>query len=361
MALENAATLCGSPEARALHEALDGATGDARAPERGSAVYEDKGWIVLRDGWVGDRASHFMMSAVRPPTNHGHWDMGSFTLFARGRDFIGDPASHIYNGYHDAERRGYLYSMGAHNTLTVDDDELISYRELYRTWRSPITPCSVAAWSLGEKADFVTVYHDGYAPKRHVREVLFRKGRYWLVLDYLSGEDHNGAPDPWTHTIRRFVHFSFGVRAVVEDGVVVAESSGEALTLAPSESADMELDIAKDRILEPERRKLGVAETPDVLTIRGKARGPTVMALLIVPHAADERPPVAVRAAAVGDSVRVGIETPEGADVWETRTLTAPDGPAEKGSGEVVNVLTTPGGTFLMPAAWSERARFEFA
>ena len=372
-ALENAAALCGSAEAKALREALweapprlpgalreDYEACGESMPERQSVVYEDKGWIILRDGWLGDEASHFVMSAPRPPFNHGHWDMGSFVLYARGRPFIGDPAGEIYNGYHDAERRGYLYSMGAHNVLTVDDDELISKRALYPIWTGKPPTCVIAGWRMGDDADFVTIYHDGYSregflPNRHVREVLFRKHAYWVILDHLT----EGGPAGWIHTIRRFAHFCFGVSARVHDGVVTAANEGEALTIVPSEAADTEMIVSKDCMLEPERERFGADELPDVLELRHKTPRPAVMAFLIYPHSADEAPRLSVEVLDPCAPARIRIETPLGIDVWETYTLTNPDGPAEAGSGRIVNTLTASGEAIAMPAQWTERTRFE--
>jgi hypothetical protein len=376
--LENAAALCADAEAKGLRCALPYGSGleisrslhgdyrscETHLPPVRSAVYEDKAWIVLRDGWHGPDASHFLMSAPRPPYNHGHWDMGHFVLFTRGQSFIGDPASHIYNGYYDAERRGYLYSMGAHNVLTVDDDELMPKRSLYPIWTGNPPPCTVAAWHLGQEVDFVTIYHDGYAPKRHVREVLFKKHAYWLVLDYLTPDEPGTQPQCWVHTIRRFIHFSFGVTAALENGIAVARSGREALMIVPAGMRAPDLNICKDRILEPERKELGAAELPDVLEIRNKVLGPAVMALLIYPYRADKKPDVSPQVTVLntegGNPVRVEVKMPDSTDVWETYTLTAPDSPAEQSFGKITNTLDISGKRTSLPAIWSERARSRF-
>ena len=61
---------------------------------------------------------------------------------------------------------------------------------------------------------------------------------------------------------------------------------------------------------------------------------------------------------AEGDNpVRVEVKMPDATDVWETYTLTAPDSPAEQGSGEVINTLDISGKRTSMPAICSERAR----
>ena len=83
------------------------------------------------------------------------------------------------------------------------------------------------------------------------------------------------------------------------------------------------------------------------------------MALLIYPHAADERPQVEVRflpqAPSANAPVQVEIITPLGSDTWQTHTLTEPTRPADEGSGAVINTLQLEGRTIPMPAQWSVR------
>jgi len=376
--LENAAALCADTGAKALRHLVSAApiglpsalrkrfdAYNESLPEPASAVYEDKGWISLRDGWRGPESSHLVMSAVRPPINHCHWDMGHFVLFTRGRSFIGDPASGIYGGHRDLERKGYLLSMESHNVLTLDGDTILPKRIVGSRWPVDPTPCTVAAWHLGRESDFATVYHDGYElqgypPFRHVREVMFRKHGYWLILDFLR----EGGPPGWIHTVRRFIHFSSGVKAEARDAFVVATSGEEAITILPAGATDPELDIWKDRILEPERQRCGAEELPDVLQIKNKVDGSSAMAFLIYPHAAGEAPELSLtlHGNALGGRgpVRVEIKTPETTDTWETHTLTDPDGAAERGPGKIVNTLSTPNGPIAMPAEWTERSRFVF-
>ena len=376
--LENATALCGDAGARALRSGVGrpglslppflrerfNACAEA-LPEPASAVYEDKGWIILRDGWHGHDASHLLMSAVRPPINHCHWDMGHFVLFTRGRSFIGDPASGVYGGHHDLERKGYLLSMESHNVLTLDGDTIIPRRIVGSRWPVNPTPCTVAAWSLGDEADFATIYHEGYElagypPFRHVREVLFRKRGYWVILDFLR----EGGPPGWIHTVRRFVHFSFGIEAEVRGDRVVAVSGGDAITILPADATGLELEISKDAFLEPERARCGAARLPDVLQITNKTDGPSVMAFLIYPHDAGDVPDLALRVSApvpgATGPVEVAIATPGSADQWQTHTLMDPDAPARAGAGNVVNTLTVSGRAIPMPAQWTDKARYVF-
>jgi hypothetical protein len=290
-------------------------------PSFASAVFPDGGWVALRDSWEPD-AMYFALSAIRPPmgANHGHWDLLHFLAYARGRSFIADPASWIYNGYYTAERRGYLYSMESHNVLTIDEDPLISKRELYSIWTGDVPECTVAEWSLGEEADFVSAYHDGYVPQRHTREVLFVKGKYWLIVDHVSNPDLD-----WEHTYRRLLHLDFGVELSDGGDRLVAQSNGEALTVVPFASGDQEFRQWRDEYLEPEREKLGKTALPWVAEVRSRATGPTVMAMLLYAHHGDDVPMLGLRpievegnggAVPASEAIALEVETPEGCDVW---------------------------------------------
>ncbi|MCK5526659.1 MAG: hypothetical protein KAJ05_05880, partial [Candidatus Latescibacteria bacterium] len=132
----------------------------------------------------------------------------------------------------------------------------------------------------------------------------------------------------------------------------------------PAEARALDATIRKDRMLEPERKELDAGELPDVLEIKNKALGPSVMALLIYPYRADQKPDVvprvSVRSAEGGNPVRVEVKIADATDVWETYTLTAPDSPAEHGSGKVINTLAVSGKRTSLPAIWSEHTRAAF-
>ena len=286
-----------------------------------SVVYPDGGWVALRDSWKPD-AMYLAFSAINPPRgrNHGHWDLLHFLVHARGRSFVADPASWIYNGYYTAERRGYLYSSESHNVLTIDDDPLSTKRALNPVWAGEVPRCPLTEWSLGDEVDFVSGYHDGYAPQRHTREAVFVKGRYWLIVDHVSNPDLD-----WEHTYRRFLHFDFGAEVRQTEGRLVAESNGEALSVLPFALAGQRTRLWRDEYLEQTREQLGEASLPWVAEIKNQMTGPTVMAMLLYPHAGDDVPTLGLsRIEVEGDdgpvpaseAIALEVETPEGRDVW---------------------------------------------
>jgi hypothetical protein len=184
----------------------------------------------------------------------------------------------------------------------------------------------VAEWHLGEKVDFVSVYHDGYAPQRHTREVLFVKGDYALIVDHVSNLEVN-----WVHTYRQLLHFDFDVEVSASDDRLVAEAGGEAMTVVPfaltdaSPPTDRMIRRWRDRYLDPERQKLGYHACPWVTDMRTDAVGPVVLILLLYPHARGGAPSLRLHRLAVtgeqGDipasgALALTIETPKGHDIW---------------------------------------------
>lgn len=285
-----------------------------------SVVFPQGGWAALRDG--GDRnATYCALSAINSPDgrNHGHWDLLHFTFFARGRSLLADPASWIYNGYYNAERRGYMYSMAAHNILTIDDDQLLSKRQLSPIWTGDVPSCSIRASALTDRIDFVSASHDAYAPQRHTREIFFVKQRYVVVLDHITSADTD-----WIHTYRRLLHFDFDVDVQQRDGHLLAQCGDAALSCVPQADGDVQLTTRRDDYLEPERRKLGCSELPWITEVRSEQAGSTVMAMLLHPHAAGTDPPLSIDRVPVSSegvqqhpsaAVAYRVVTPHGTDI----------------------------------------------
>lgn len=289
-------------------------------PDFTSCVFEDGGWVALRDSWERD-AMYSTMSVINSPEgkNHGHWDLLHFTLFARGRSFLGDPASWIYNGYYTAERRGYLYSMEAHNVLTIDGDPLISKRALYPIWTGDVPTCRINAKAFHERVDFVSTSHEAYAPQKHTREMFLVKKRYWIVLDHVTSPDTD-----WIHTYRRLLHFDFDVEAESVGQSILACNGDAALTCVVEAENACTVHMFKDAYLEPERVKLGHEDIPWVAEVRSEQAGATVMAMVFYPHDVNERPEITCRRVPVNandgalkpfEAVAYEIVTPHGTDM----------------------------------------------
>lgn len=106
---------------------------DLPAPPEGTSVFEETGYVVVRDGdlWLA-----FDCGPPAPPflPAHAHADALSFQLWVGGRPVVVDPGTSTYEAgaTRDAER-----STRAHATATVDGREQFAVWGAFRTGRLP--------------------------------------------------------------------------------------------------------------------------------------------------------------------------------------------------------------------------------
>ena len=193
----------------------------ARPPRDLSRLYPSVGHLVLRDSWRPD-ANWFWLGVKNEALYniHQHWNTFDFALCAFGRRIIGDPISRTY-GLPRGLARGYYFSMDAHNTLVIDHDSLKSHEALADAWGLQPPRIASAATCLNARGgiDFATFRHDGYRPLLHRRDVLFVRGRYFILTDAVT-MDFTGfntvfasAGDISPHYYRQRLHFEAGVTA----------------------------------------------------------------------------------------------------------------------------------------------------
>lgn len=80
-----------------------------------SAIYPDMGWATMRDSWDNNSTMLAVKSGIT--WNHAHADAGSFILFHKGRDIIGEAGRCWYKL---PEYRNYFFQSEAHNVVTFD-------------------------------------------------------------------------------------------------------------------------------------------------------------------------------------------------------------------------------------------------
>ena len=189
-------------------------------PKQTSRIYPFAGHVVMRDGWQRD--SMFLHMAIKNQSLyniHTHWNTYEFTLAAHGKRLIGNPTARTY-GLPGGVTRGFYFSMDAHNTLIIDDDNLKSHRALAGAWG--LQPPRIASAHTGLNAgsfDYATFTHHGYLPLIHRRDVFLVRGRYIIMTDGITMDfacfnsvfDSEGDIRP--HTYRQRIHFEAGVSA----------------------------------------------------------------------------------------------------------------------------------------------------
>jgi hypothetical protein len=189
-------------------------------PKATSRIYPFAGHLVMRDGWRPDSMFLHMAIKNRSLYNiHTHWNMYEFALAAHGKRLIGNPNARTY-GLPKGPTRGFYFSMDAHNVLIIDDDNLKCHRALANSWglQPPRIATAHAALNAG-RFDYATFTHRGYLPLIHRRDVLFVRGRYFIMTDGIT-MDFTGfnttfaaEGDIRPHTYRQRVHFEKDVAA----------------------------------------------------------------------------------------------------------------------------------------------------
>jgi hypothetical protein len=118
--------------------------------------------------------------------------------------------------------RDWFRSSAAHNTLTIDrQSSSISAGPF--SWKT-ITNCERLAWQEHERFTFVSGRHRGFDHGVHTRSILFLKGDYWVIRDWveLTGK----------HQIDLWFHFESGTSLEIE-GQFVQENGFKIAAFAP--------------------------------------------------------------------------------------------------------------------------------
>ncbi|MFH1377144.1 MAG: heparinase II/III family protein [Planctomycetota bacterium] len=205
----------------------------AELPPQLSVVYPYSGHLAMRDGW--DANSMFLHTAIKRDSLyniHSHWNIFEFTLAANGKRLIGNPTAATYTRPQGLTR-GFYFSMDAHNTLIIDDDNLKDHRALVRSWglQPPRIDRAKTALNLNGQFDYASFSHFGYDPLRHRRDILMVRGRYVLMTDVIDMDFRNVNSvfalegDIRPHLYRQRIHFEKNVSARLgsQDSSVIAK------------------------------------------------------------------------------------------------------------------------------------------
>ena len=167
--------------------------------------------------------------------HHQHEDKLSFWLAAYGRTLIVDPGRYLYDN--TTPFRGYLMQTRAHNTILVDGEDQCSkpHRDLYFS-REPLDNF----WEASSARVRVSASYDlGYGPEgeievTHRRSVTFAVGKYWILLDELTGEGD--------HDIESRFQFMPGETTVEGDGVRTMYDDANVM-VCPAEGSELAVHL----------------------------------------------------------------------------------------------------------------------
>lgn len=193
-----------------------------------SVTLEQSGYAIMRDNW--SKEGHYLlfdaghMDVIRA---HGHDDALHFHLSCYGADFLTDTGRYTYM---ENEQRRYFKESLQHNTVSVDGKTISEYTDSWNWGRvaKPVYPF----WRTHEHFDYVQAGHDGYwrleEPVYVLRQILFVKPDYWLVVDTLRSKGQ--------HEYAQHFHFAEDVVVKINqnNGVVHGErSNGTGLQMVP--------------------------------------------------------------------------------------------------------------------------------
>ena len=174
---------------------------EGRRPAARSVLFPDAGYSIMRDV-AGEKGKYLFFEAgrqggVRATVGHSHADALQVVVGAYGELMLVDPGRYEYE---TTPVSRYLVSSKAHNTLVVDD--LSSSEPTDRWWFSNLAVGMMNRWVTSPDFDYAEGSHDGYErlkrPVTHLRKVLFVKGEYWIVADFIVG-DGNHSYDLYYH------------------------------------------------------------------------------------------------------------------------------------------------------------------
>lgn len=159
--------------------------------DRSSKLFRDGGYCFLEAVTEGGAAHQLIFDVAPmgylPNAPHEHADALSVLVRINGTLVLADPGTGTYTGS-QAVRDGFR-ATASHNTVTVDDLDQADVLDTFK-WINP-TPTCVLDWQSSSDFDYIAALHDGYLrlrrPVVHVREILFVRPDYWIVLDRIIG------------------------------------------------------------------------------------------------------------------------------------------------------------------------------
>ena len=158
-----------------------------------SRELKESGYYVMRSDSAGE---YLIFDGGKPCPDylpaHAHADMLSYELLIDGQRVVVD--SGVYE-YAAGSWRDYFRSTRAHNTVEVageDQSEMWSnFRVARRARPGPVT------WQQNDDYILAQASHDGYrrlaVPVTHRRTIVWRKTRFWLIVDELLGSGETSA------------------------------------------------------------------------------------------------------------------------------------------------------------------------
>ena len=266
-----------------------------KLPDRTTAYYPDCGYVFFRDRWAKDGLFMGLSCDPKPFWYHDQNDALSFVVNVGRRGLLADPASEVY---HAREHPGYPYQrvFSAHNVVLLDGNESSGNQVEHEAWQSDDAFDFYSGSFRGRPFKFT---QSGKPPNEVLagppsvppwrRDVLFVRGRYWVVVDR-----YDEIPADKSHEYHQLFHFDFDV------DVEVAGSAGRFWTKTPDANlmvvplaGDPELRIQRDEKLYGKMAILRRTK-PWLVKAVHRGQGTVLMPFLILPYSGLQPPEVKI-------------------------------------------------------------------
>ncbi len=192
--LEQGYQLYGSEEMR--YVASKGVSG--RPPSLRSKGFPASGYYILRSGW-GEGADRYedekyLVFDCGPlgAGNHGHLDLLSIEVAAYGRSLIVDPGRYTYDESGETNWRVRFRGTAYHNTVLVDKKNQTKYTFHGKKFKikGPEPDRELKRFISHRGFDFVHGIARSHEYEAvHERKIFFVCPEYWIVSDFLRGEE----------------------------------------------------------------------------------------------------------------------------------------------------------------------------
>ena len=257
----------------------------ARAPSFLDTALTESGYYAMRQDWTptADYAAIEASTRGTVVTSHGQSAVFDLRLCSRGRGIlIGNGKGPDVSDMSNMDRI-WRISNAAHSTATVDGEDHVPIRSIYRFDRVVVP--TVEEWRSEEKYAYFSGSHESYERlEKKVpgsrRKLFYLRGEYWILIDRFTASSQDDA-----HQYQQ--HFQVGIPVKLgEGGRAVTEGDGGNLLFLPVEGACGEPSLG------PCPQPFEGHPSPDQLCYTNHAQGSFLFATLLVPFLDDNTPEI---------------------------------------------------------------------
>lgn len=210
-------------------------------PQQASKFFPAVNWIIMRSDFADPEKFAVAASCgANDDPHHGHLDVGAFSLFWRGMEFISDHGTAGYDrAYFDGERWDYpLASSIGHNVVFVNGEKQLPCKGKNTPWDYSYSG-KVVEFRPGKDRDYALLDPSNAYKKVELkgwrRHLILEKPRIMIVVDEVKSAI-NAEIDVRFHTQTRIGSHSSAdadVKQVVNDNYIMLDCAQGKMALIP--------------------------------------------------------------------------------------------------------------------------------